>query len=224
MNKTTRALLPIAVAGAAGALAGGLRARFHLLTDLGGWQRFPTGMRWSLGLWVLFRCTDVAARDKAPTKTGESSWSRQLHVIAVNVALLALVFPIPGLTRRFLPDSVALEAAGLAIQAGFILLAVWARRHLGANWSGEVRIAEGHELVRSGPYAFLRDPIYTALLGMYVGTSLVSGETHALVALAIVMLAYWRKIALEERALGDAFPTAYEDYRRATRAWIPGVH
>jgi protein-S-isoprenylcysteine O-methyltransferase Ste14 len=128
------------------------------------------------------------------------------------------------LTRRFLPETIWLSSAGLAIQAAFATLAIWARRHLGSNWSGEVRIANGHQLVRSGPYRYVRHPIYTAVVGMYVGTCLVSGEVHAPVALVLVLLAYWRKIRLEESALAEAFPGDHDRYRAGTWAWIPGVY
>jgi protein-S-isoprenylcysteine O-methyltransferase Ste14 len=67
---------------------------------------------------------------------------------------------------------------------------------------------------------FLRHPIYTAVLGI----ALVSGEIHAPIALAVVTLAYWRKIRLEERALHEAFGEHHEAYRRESWTWIPGVY
>jgi protein-S-isoprenylcysteine O-methyltransferase Ste14 len=216
-------LAQIALAAAIGAVIGGFGRKAHLLPDRD-WLTFTRPMLVSLGLWVVFSVYwSIAAKDKAPTKSSESTLSRQLHVIAVNVALLILILPIPGLTLRFVPDSFVLIVAGLVIQTAFIGFAIWARVHLGSNWSGEVRIASGHELVRSGPYRYVRHPIYTALVGMYIGTALVSGQLHALVALALVLLAYWRKIRMEERALAAAFPDDHERYRADTWAWIPGL-
>ncbi len=217
MKRAIRVPLKMILAGIVGALVSLLIPKAtlpHMKLSVGIWL--------SLLLWVLFSVYwSIAAKDSAPTKTSESKWSRQLHLILVNVALLLLVLPVPGLTRRFLPSSPFLVAAGLIVQAAFILLAVWARRHLGSNWSGEVRIAAEHQLVRSGPYRFVRHPIYTAVLGMYCGTCLVSGEIHAPIALVVVTLAYLRKIRLEEQALGKTFGADFDAYRRDSWALVP---
>lgn len=222
-NKT---LAQVAKAGAIGAVAGALivltRGHSNVAHAMNTLFEFPVGMRVSLGLWLTFSIYwGIAAKDSATTKTSESTWSRQLHLILVNVALLLLVLPVPGLTRKFLPDSRVLVVVGLVIEAAFLLLAVWARRHLGSNWSGEVRIATGHHLVRTGPYRWVRHPIYTAVLGMYCGTALVSGEIHAPIAMAIVIVAYSRKIGMEEKALHDTFGAEHESYCKETWAWVP---
>ena len=94
---------------------------------------------------------------------------------------------------------------------------------MGAHWSGEITIKVDHQLIRTGPYRLIRHPIYTAMLGMFVGTAIVSGQTHALLGLALAIIAYWRKIRMEEANLNDAFGDAYRDYRRETWALVPGV-
>src|SRR5579862_3865927 len=98
---------------------------------------------------------------------------------------------------------------------------VWARRHLGAQWSGQVAVKVVPHLVRSGPYRVLRHPIYTAWLGMYAGPAIVSGQLHAFLAVALVAFAYGRKILIEEAALHQAFGQTYASYRRDTWALIP---
>jgi protein-S-isoprenylcysteine O-methyltransferase Ste14 len=194
----------------------------HIPPSVRAHLQFPRGMLLAVALLCLFSIYwSIAAKDSKPTKSSESKWSRQLHLILVNGGVLLLIFPVPGLTRRFLPANHFVVAVGLVIETAFILLAVWARRHLGANWSGEVRIAADHQLVRSGPYRFIRHPIYTAILGMYCGTAIVSGEVHAPIALVIVTLAYYRKIRLEERAMSATFGADHEAYRRDTWALVP---
>jgi protein-S-isoprenylcysteine O-methyltransferase Ste14 len=204
------------------AVIGLLLTRWHAPPAVRSLFEFPNGMKVSVGLWIVFTLYwTISARDSAPKQSAESTWSRQLHLILVNVALLLLILPVPGLTRRFLPATYPVIGVGVAMQAASLLFAVWARRHLGKNWSGEVRIAKEHRLVQSGPYGLVRHPIYTALLGMYLGTAMASGEIHAPLALVIVTLAYWRKVHLEEQALTQAFGADYATYRSHTWALVP---
>src|SRR5262249_39684124 len=100
---------------------------------------------------------------------------------------------------------------------------VWARRHLGRNWSGAITVAEEHQLVRSGPYRVLRHPIYSAMIAMFVGSALAIGEWHSLIGLVLIMIAYARKIPLEERSLREVFGASYDEYRKASWALIPWV-
>ena len=103
-------------------------------------------------------------------------------------------------------------------------LAVWARRCLGKHWSGRITIKAEHELIRGGPYRWVRHPIYSALLAMYFGVAVVSGEWHALLGFVLVAAAYVRKIRIEEANLMQAFGDEYQEYRSATSALIPGVY
>ena len=176
----------------------------------------------SLVGWLAFTlCWSAAARNSSPAISSESGGSRRIHEIWVNVALLLLFIRIPGLNGRFLPDIPLLPWIGLIIQALFGSLAVWARRHLGAHWSGKITVKVDHQLIQSGPYRFLRHPIYTAMLGMFIGTAVVSGEWHAALGVGMVIMAYLRKIRLEENNLRQAFGPVYDSYRRGTWALFP---
>ena len=178
----------------------------------------------ALLLWIgFFVYWGIAARNSAATKSSESRASTWLHQIAITAALLLLFIPVPGLTGWFLPERQSFIVAGAIIQAAFILLAVWARRHLGRNWSGTVRIGEGHELIKTGPYRSLRHPIYTAMLGMFLGTAIASSQYHALLGVVILILAYLRKTRLEEQILQQTFGAEYDAYRRNSWALVPFV-
>jgi len=98
--------------------------------------------------------------------------------------------------------------SGFVLAAAGLLFSVWARLHLGSNWSRAVTIKQDHELITSWPYAFVRHPIYTGLLLMFLGSALAEGEWRGLVALALVFAALWRKLKLEERWLGEHFGAA----------------
>jgi hypothetical protein len=102
--------------------------------------------------WLAFSSYWAAAgKNAAAAKDAESKESRRVHELLMQTALLLLFIPIPGLRRNFLPAATAWIPVGLAFQAASIALAVWARRHLGRNWSGRIEIKADHQLIRTGP-------------------------------------------------------------------------
>jgi len=176
-------------------------------------------------LWLAFIVYwSAAAKYTSTDLRSESASSRRFHEILLYASLLLLFLRLPGLTARWLPEAAFLVPFGIALQVGFGLIAVWARRQLGKQWSPGITEKVGHQLVRSGPYRFIRHPIYTAMLGMYLGTALVSGELHALVGLAIVSIAYQRKVRLEEQHLRRVFGIAYDEYQARSWALLPGIY
>jgi protein-S-isoprenylcysteine O-methyltransferase Ste14 len=178
----------------------------------------------SVALWLAFSVYwGAAARSESSVRSAESRGSRSFHLLLLNGSMLLIYISLSGLGGRFVPDTQLVHIIGITIQALFFLFAVWARRHLGRNWSGDVTVKVGHELVRTGPYRRIRHPIYTAMFGMYAGAAIAIGEVHSLVALGILMLAYARKIGLEETALGAEFGSTYADYRRHSWAVIPPI-
>jgi protein-S-isoprenylcysteine O-methyltransferase Ste14 len=113
--------------------------------------------------------------------------------------------------------------AGVALCAAGLVLAVLARRALGRHWSGEVTAKVDHALVTTGPYAVVRHPIYSSVFVMYGGTAMAAGELHALVGLALLAIAYARKIPMEEEVMDREFGEAWQTYRARTKALIPGL-
>ena len=180
----------------------------------------------SFGLWIAFALYwSRASIGDSTIARSESRGSRFIHEILVNTAFLLLflqIFPhIPGLAHRFLPASRIFTTAGLILQIAMFILAIWARFHLGRHWRGVIAILGNHQLIRSGPYRLVRHPIYTAMLGMFVGTAMVSGGLYALLGVVLAAVAYWRKVRIEDHYLHQAFGNEYAEYCRITSALIP---
>ncbi len=112
---------------------------------------------------------------------------------------------------------------GTALVLLGLAFTVWARVHLGRNWSGIVTVKQGHELIRSGPYRWVRHPIYTGLLLAFMGSAIALGQWRGVLAMLIVFAALWRKLRLEERWMIETFGAAYTAYRNEVAALIPFV-
>ena len=102
-----------------------------------------------------------------------------------------------------------------------LAFAVWARRHIGSNWSGTVTVKENHALVRTGPYRWVRHPIYTGLLTAILGTAICRGELRGVWGLALCTLAFVDQAAHEERWMREAFGEEYDRYRAEVPASRP---
>jgi protein-S-isoprenylcysteine O-methyltransferase Ste14 len=142
-------------------------------------------------------------------------------VLPAYLLPLVGVYRIGFLAERMLPRSGLAELCGVLLAALGVGFAVCARKHLGSYWSGNVTIKDKHRLIRTGPYRLVRHPIYTGLLTALIGTAIVVGQWHALVAVAIAVIAMIRKIRLEERWLGQHMGEEYRRYQAETRALVP---
>jgi protein-S-isoprenylcysteine O-methyltransferase Ste14 len=154
----------------------------------------------------------------------EPSTSRY-GILALEIVGFALVFVnrtgIEILDRRVVPQTYALAATGLAFVWIGIAIAIWARYHLGQNWSARVTLKEDHQLIRTGPYAHFRHPIYSGLDLAALGAALAIGEWRCALGLFLIVLGYWIKARTEERMLSAQFGGAFVEHCRHTGFLIP---
>jgi protein-S-isoprenylcysteine O-methyltransferase Ste14 len=139
-------------------------------------------------------------------------------VSALAVILLLRVFRGGSLAVH----SPALGAIGAVVFAAGLALAIWARVQLGRNWGMPMTEKAEPELVTSGPYRFVRHPIYTGLLVGLLGTALVTNLVGLLIVVVLGGYFYY-SASVEEKNLITVFPTAYPAYRSHTKMLIPFV-
>jgi protein-S-isoprenylcysteine O-methyltransferase Ste14 len=105
-----------------------------------------------------------------------------------------------------------------------LALTWWARIHLGGLWSSAITRKEKHRLVETGPYAFVRHPIYTGLIIALLATAAIEATLLALLGALLIAIGLWVKARAEERfLLAELGPDAYEFYRRRVPMLIPFV-
>jgi protein-S-isoprenylcysteine O-methyltransferase Ste14 len=127
----------------------------------------------------------------------------------------------PWAQSRVLPRTTVLESIAVALTAAGIALAMWARFYLGQNWSSAVSIKVDHTLIRSGPYRFVRHPIYSGLLVAITGTALARGRPIGVITIAMFWLAFRIKMQLEEEFMRKTFGPEYDQYASSTGALVP---
>jgi len=171
-------------------------------------------------LWLLW-----ATRIKQ-TERRERGFTYFLHrlLVAAGFVLIFLDLPVNWFHRRLLPGTPWLPVLGVAIAVGGFAFAIWARSHIGRNWSSAVTAKVQHELIRSGPYRWVRHPIYSGLLLAILGTVLVQNQVRGLVALVLVYAGWKIKSRLEEQMMVSTFGDQYMAYAKSTGALFPRLH
>jgi protein-S-isoprenylcysteine O-methyltransferase len=170
-------------------------------------------------IWIIAAFGNKAATSRQPTT------SRAVQVILEVIAFFLLFdseTAVGPLGWFFLPHSVLVSAIGLALTVIGLAFAVWARFYLGRNWSASATVKQDHELVRSGPYALVRHPIYTGICLAFLGTALHVGQVRALVGLLFSATGYKLKSLTEESMMERQFAD-YKQYKREVKGLIPFV-
>ena len=186
-----------------------------------------SGMRICDGLWIAFGALWLvwAIRTK-PAQVREGVSSRLSYMVLTIAAFYAMFSGDVAegwLRTPLIPANAWTQILGVAITAAGLAFAVWARAYLGGNWSSTVTVKVGHQLVRSGPYRWVRHPIYSGLILAMLGTALERRQVRGLMAVVLVYAGFKIKSKIEERAMAATFGPEYDDYTRSTGAIIPRV-
>jgi protein-S-isoprenylcysteine O-methyltransferase Ste14 len=186
----------IFVSWAAFLLVWGISA-FFVKRDIrgGGWQRFWV-LRLAAAAIIIFAAVRLGRRASSPA---------------------AVLFSHPILT-----PPLALGWIGAALTAIGIGFAIWARVNLGRNWSSRPAVKEQHELVMTGPYAYMRHPIYSGIMLAALGTALTS-SIFGISMFIVISITFTLRMNKEEQIMLELFPEQYPEYQKRTKRLVPFV-
>jgi protein-S-isoprenylcysteine O-methyltransferase Ste14 len=183
-------------------------------------ERATLGILWLS--WLVYWLT--AAQRTAPNKRMETLLEGASYRIPLAIGVLLTVFwwvPLflwmPALWRQ----SPLAAGAGLVFTVAGLCFAVWARMHLGKYWSGRVTLKENHRVIQTGPYAWVRHPIYSGLILALFGTAITLGTISAYAGFVFMLISFVRKLKIEETWLRSQFGAEYEAYQNRVKALIP---
>jgi protein-S-isoprenylcysteine O-methyltransferase Ste14 len=159
------------------------------------------------------------------TVRAQPARSRLVYVTLTLLAFLLFTknFRFGPLAWRFVPMSAAAAYTGLVLTIAGIAFTIWARFYLGSNWSGRPTIKQDHTLIRSGPYALVRHPIYTGFVVAMLGTAIAMGEIRGLVGTVLVLIGLKIKSLKEEMFMTEQFGADYLNYKQQVKGLIPFV-
>jgi protein-S-isoprenylcysteine O-methyltransferase Ste14 len=169
-------------------------------------------------IWVVFWVYWLVSA--AGAKHGTRTWRTRPAGLPVIILafLLARVFG----TGSLAVERPALQVVGSVLFLSGLGLAVWARIYLGRNWGMPMTQKHEPELVTSGPYRYVRHPIYSGLLLAVLGTGLAL-QLYFLVAFVVLAIYFIYSATVEEKLLVSSFPAAYPSYKTKTKMLIPFV-
>jgi protein-S-isoprenylcysteine O-methyltransferase Ste14 len=172
--------------------------------------------------WIVWLLAFVGARkrtvgQKKVVRAPVSKWGLLLQML--GFALVCAYIRPAGYEKSW-PSLVA----SMILGPPSVWLGWAALRHLGKQWRYEAALSEDHELIRTGPYGWVRHPIYASMLGRLVTTGLAWTWWPLFVAALIVFVVGTEiRVRAEEGLLAERFQKAFADYRSRVRAYIPLV-
>ena len=170
---------------------------------------------WTAWFWpFVFRAPHRQKRESI-TVAGPTRIGLLLETGAIALAAVFVRPPDPSL-------DVPLGALAVLIAAASAVMSWTAVQHLGRQFRLHAGLYHDHELVRSGPYAIVRHPIYTSLFGMLLSTILMLTRWDwAVAAVALFVAGTEIRVRSEDRLLASRFGAEFEAYRAQVRAYIP---
>ena len=189
-----------------------MRARevFHLLVEVP-WIVFVL-------YWIV---SAIRTRDTLQTESSASRYAILLIEIAGFVLLFRHSAGVGFLGERFMDRTLASAIIGSILSWVGIGLAIWARYHLAEYWSARITIKQGHQLIRTGPYARLRHPIYSGIILAAIGSAVVIDQWRCVLGVCLVLIGYCIKARKEETMLTQQFGDAFREHQKQTGFLIP---
>ena len=178
-----------------------------------------------VGPWIVFVAYWAVGALKTRRTISQESFASRYGVLLLEILGFVMLFGGVGeigvLGQQVFPQTYAIAVMGVALTWIGIAIALWARWHLGQYWSARVTLKEDHKLIRTGPYAHFRHPIYSGLDLAALGAALAIDEWRCVVGFGLIVLGYWFKAKKEESMLAGQFGDVFKEHCRHTGFLIP---
>ena len=186
----------------------------------------PPWVAVTLAAWVVtgvYFLVSIFATKRIESK--EAGQKRVLDRLLIwgGYVLLFVRLRNPAWDRLYVPLAWAARwgRAGAGLAVAGLALTLWSRIALGRYWSGIVALKQDHKLVRSGPYAVVRHPLYSGLLLASLGSAMAFGMWRAVAGAALLWIAFLSRARREDTLLAGQFGDEFNDFRAHTGRLLP---
>lgn len=173
---------------------------------------------------VVFITFAQLARRRAVAARGGS-----LRTSAGLPQLAPYFFWVPYVVVAFrlgaqIPVDATIRLLGVALSVLGIACSIWSIVTLGRHYDLVLEVHAGHQLVRSGPFAWVRHPVYTGLAVHFIGACLATGNVLLSIGtLFVTFPAFYARARAEERLLREQFGSEYDRYMDSVPMLVPGL-
>lgn len=179
--------------------------------------------------FVLFFAALLAARERV-VKVPSAATAQSAPVTRIWIIVQGLGIGLAGFgPMRLALDPLSGKAIGEAVVVAILMGGtVWlfdaSSRAMGKNWAIVARMRSDQTLVQTGPFKWVRNPIYVALSLFMFAMAVAFGHTRNLiVAVPLYALGTWMRVTHEERLLRTQFGAAYDEYTARVKRFVPGL-
>jgi protein-S-isoprenylcysteine O-methyltransferase Ste14 len=175
--------------------------------------------------WIVFVLYWIVSAIRTRDTLQTESFASRYAILLIEVAGFVLLFRhsagIGFLGNRFMHRTLASAIVGSILTWMGIGLAIWARYHLAEYWSARITIKEDHQLIRTGPYARLRHPIYSGIVLAAIGSAVVIDQWRCVLGVCLVLIGYCIKARKEETMPTQQFGDAFREHQKHAGFLIP---
>lgn len=177
-----------------------------------------------------------AIRWRTKTKFAQSEQQSKFHPSGLDTIMLyslGISWSLSVVVYALAPEWIAwasfdlpdwLRWLGIAMGLASLALLAWSDQHLGKNFSHFLRIRSQHDLVQSGPYRWIRHPIYSSGVLFFIAMLIISSNWVVGLCWSGVLVLYAHRMPREEKMMLEAFGEDYQRYMKTTGRLLPRLN
>jgi len=191
-----------------------------------------------LFLWILFglvrgyygRKTEthdslIGIKEKLKTELEqEGKWFMVVTAIFTvlgAIGLMLFLLAPSWWTWTRLPLGTWVRWFGITVAIIPIFFLIWVHRHLDRQWSIALELQTDHKLITTGPYKWVRHPMYLGIFVYTIGLILISSDLLVLLFFGFSIWVDYRRIPREEEMMINEFGVEYQEYMKHTGRFLP---